>query len=125
MSSMHFNKFWSDLMLSIDDSNINGGLLVTTKILYPLKSIAELKRVLTPGGNLLFVNPVGKDAKIMFNVHRIYTYSQIITNFKNLKLVEFSLITDNPNLHDFIEKADPKLSEQCTYGCGCFWFRKE
>lgn len=90
-----------------------------------LKAIAELKRVLAPGGNLLFVVPVGKDAKIMFNAHRIYTYSQIITYFKNLKLLEFSLITDNPKLHDFIENADPKISEQCTYGCGCFWFRKK
>ena len=90
-----------------------------------LKAIAELKRVVSPGGNLLFVVPLGKEAKILFNAHRIYTYSQIFTYFKNFKLVEFSLITDNPKLHDFIENADPKLSEQCTYGCGCFWFRKE
>ena len=90
-----------------------------------LKAIAELKRVLSPDGNLLFVVPVGKDAKIMFNAHRIYTFEQIITYFKDLKLVEYSLITDNPKLHDFIENADPKLTEQCTYGCGCFWFRKK
>jgi len=90
-----------------------------------LKAIAELKRVLSPNGNLLFVVPIGKDAKIMFNAHRIYTYNQIITYFKDLHLVGFSLISDNPKLHDFIENADPKLTEQCTYGCGCFWFRKQ
>jgi SAM-dependent methyltransferase len=89
-----------------------------------LKAIAELKRVLSLGGNLLFVVPVGKDAKIMFNAHRIYTYNQIISYFQDLKLVEYSLIPDNPNLHDFIENADPKLTERCFYGCGCFWFRK-
>lgn len=89
-----------------------------------LKAIAELERVLSPDGNMLFVVPVGKDAKILFNAHRIYTYNQIITYFKDLKLVEFSLITDNPKLDEFIEDADPKLTELCTYGCGCFWFRK-
>jgi hypothetical protein len=90
-----------------------------------LKAIAELKRVLSLGGNLLFVVPVGKDAKIMFNAHRIYTYNQIITFFKDFELVEYALITDNPMLNDFIENADQKLTEQCTYGCGCFWFMKK
>jgi SAM-dependent methyltransferase len=90
-----------------------------------LKAIAELKRVLAPGGDLLFVVPVGKEAKIMFNAHRIYTYDQIFSYFNDFTLVEYSLITDNPKLRDFIENADPKLTEECTYGCGCFWFRKE
>jgi len=90
-----------------------------------LKAITELNRVVTSCGNLLFVIPVGKDAKILFNAHRIYTYNQIITYFKDFNLVEYSLIPDNPTLHDFIENADPKLTEQCNYGCGCFWFRKK
>src|SRR5689334_9828840 len=37
------------------------------------KAIAELKRVLMPGGDLLFVTPVGKP-RIQFNAHRIYSY---------------------------------------------------
>jgi len=90
-----------------------------------LKAIAELKRVLSHGGNLLFVVPVGKDAKIMFNAHRIYTYNQIVSYFYDFELVVFSLIMDDPKLDDFIEHADPKLTEQCNYGCGCFWFRKK
>ena len=90
-----------------------------------LKAIAELKRVLIYGGNLLFVVPVGIRAKIMFNAHRIYTYDQILSYFNDFELVNFSLITDNPKFEDFIEHADPKLTEQCDYGCGCFWFRKK
>jgi len=43
------------------------------------KSMDELKRVLQPGGDLLFVTPVGKP-KIEFNAHRIYSYEQIITS---------------------------------------------
>ena len=90
-----------------------------------LKAINELKRVLAPGGNLLFVVPIGKEAKIQFNAHRIYTYNQILSYFNDLDLIEFSLIADNPNLDDFIENADPNLTELCSYGCGCFWFKKE
>jgi SAM-dependent methyltransferase len=90
-----------------------------------LKAIAELKRVLALGGNLLFAVPVGKEARIIFNGHRIYTYDQVITYFKGLKLVEYSLITDNPELDIFIENADPKLTDMCLYGCGCFWFMKD
>jgi hypothetical protein len=89
-----------------------------------IKGIAELKRVLAPGGNLLFVVPIGKEAIVAFNAHRIYNYSQIISYFNNFELIEFSLICDDPSLDDFIENAEPKLSEQCSYGCGCFWFKK-
>jgi len=90
-----------------------------------LKAIQELNRVLSHGGNLLFVVPVGGTARIIFNAHRIYTYIQIISYFNDFELVDFSLITDNPKFDDFIEHADPKLTEECTYGCGCFWFRKK
>ena len=39
-----------------------------------LKAICELKRVLAKNGNLLFVVPIGTP-KIMFNAHRVYSYS--------------------------------------------------
>ena len=85
-----------------------------------LKSISELKRVLTPGGDLLFVTPVG-DPKIEFNAHRIYSYEQIIGYFSPLSLFEFSLITDDGSM---ITNADPNMVKQQQYGCGCFWFKK-
>ncbi len=85
-----------------------------------LKAIAELKRVLQPGGNLLFVTPVGK-SKVEFNAHRIYSFEQIISYFSPLTLKEFSLIPDEGGL---IEHADPLLVQKQNYGCGCFWFKK-
>ena len=36
---------------------------------------SELQRVLAPGGDLLFVVPVGKP-RIMYNAHRIYSYDR-------------------------------------------------
>jgi len=89
-----------------------------------LKAINELKRVLSNNGDLLFVVPIGTEAKILFNAQRIYSYEQISTYFSEFELVEFSLITDNPEIGDFIRNADPNLTKKCTNGCGCFWFKK-
>ena len=85
-----------------------------------IKSINELKRVLQPGGNLLFVTPVGR-SRIEFNAHRIYSYEQVVEYFSPLTLKEFSLIPDTGGI---ILNADPALVKMQHYGCGCFWFKK-
>lgn len=89
-----------------------------------LKTIRELKRVLASGGQLLFVVPIGRP-KIMFNAHRIYSYSQIMSYFEELELVEFALISDKPENGGLIQQATEEMADAQTYGCGCFWFRKE
>ena len=88
-----------------------------------LKAIREISRVLSKGGDLLFVVPVGQP-KIMFNAHRIYSYDQIIVYFSDLQLMEFSLIPDNPKSGGLIRNASKALSDSQEYGCGCFWFKK-
>jgi len=88
-----------------------------------LKAVAELKRVLAPGGSLLFVVPVGKP-KIAFNAHRIYSYDQVASFFSNLKLQEFTLIPDKPGDVGLIQHATKELTDMQTYACGCFWFKK-
>ena len=85
-----------------------------------LKGIAELVRVLKPGGDLLFVTPVGQPT-VQFNAHRIYSFEQIIQYFSPLTLKEFSLVPDAGGL---INNASPSLVAQQKYGCGCFWFKK-
>jgi SAM-dependent methyltransferase len=85
-----------------------------------LTAIKELKRVTRPGGNILFVTPVGKP-KIEFNAHRIYSFEQIKEYFSGCELVEFALIPDAGGL---IIDADPALVKDQKYGCGCFWFKK-
>jgi SAM-dependent methyltransferase len=89
-----------------------------------MKAISELKRVLAPGGTLLFVTPVGRP-RIMFNGHRIYSYEQIESAFAGLKLREFSLVPDNGHVAGIIENAAPALVKEQSYGCGCFWFTRE
>ena len=58
----------------------------------------------------------------MFNAHRIYSYNQIMEYFNNFELKDFSLITDNGN---FIQHIDKEMSDNQKYGCGCFWFKKK
>jgi hypothetical protein len=87
-----------------------------------LKAIAELKRVLAPGGMLLFVIPVGKP-KIMFNAHRIYSYRQVTDLFSPLVLEEFALIPDNPEEGGLVRNATGNMADSQTYACGCFLFR--
>lgn len=88
-----------------------------------LKAIDELKRVLAVNGNLLFVVPIGGEAKVIFNAHRIYTYSQIILLFSDFELKEFTLIPDK-SLEGLILNATEIQSNRQGYACGCFWFKK-
>jgi len=88
-----------------------------------LKAIDELKRVLAPGGSLLFVVPIGKP-KVMFNAHRIYSYEQVIGYFSDLELLEFSLVLDDPKSDGLIRNASKEMADVQSYGCGCFHFHK-
>lgn len=88
-----------------------------------LKAIAELKRVLAFEGDLLFVVPVGKP-KVMFNAHRIYSYEQVISYFKEFELMSFALISENFADGGLNYAATSSEVVQQNYGCGCFWFKK-
>lgn len=89
-----------------------------------LKAMLELKRVVAPGGTLLFVVPIGKP-KIMFNAHRIYSYHHVVDSFADLELKEFALVPDDANDGGLIYNAAPEMVDAQTYGCGCFWFEKK
>jgi hypothetical protein len=84
----------------------------------------ELKRVLAPGGRLLFVVPVGEKSTIMFNAHRIYTYPQVVEMFNGLEVEEFSLIPEDPVDGGLVLWPRKELLARQSYGCGCFLFRK-
>ncbi len=85
------------------------------------KAMRELQRVLSVGGVLLFVVPIGGKARIQFNAHRIYTFEMIINEFPLLKLENFALITDSGS---FINESSKSDSDAQEYGCGCFYFTK-
>lgn len=88
-----------------------------------LKAMGELQRVLSPGGTLLFVVPVG-EPRIAFNAHRIYSYAQVVSAFSELELQEFALVEDDARGGRFIQNASKEESDRQVYGCGCFWFKR-
>ena len=86
------------------------------------QAMRELRRVLAPGGNLLFVVPIGRE-RICFNAHRIYSFDQIRDRFSDLTLREFRLVPDDPAGGGLVEATPQQVATQ-MYGCGCFWFQK-
>lgn len=88
-----------------------------------LKAMAELKRVLAPRGELLFVVPVGRPL-LAFNAHRIYSVAQVLAQFAGLELIEFALIPDVSGDGGLIRHAPLQMADLQEYGCGCFHFRK-
>ena len=90
-----------------------------------LKAMVELKRVLAVGGSLLFVVPMGRNARIRFNANRTYTYEQIMEYFAELELKQFAYIRQTYiGIGTLVIDAPPKLTKEDEEGCGCFLFRK-
>ncbi|MFT4599935.1 MAG: hypothetical protein ACI857_000102 [Arenicella sp.] len=91
-----------------------------------LKAMKELARVLTKGGQLLFVVPVGKRARIQYNAHRVYTADLVISTFKSfgLDLVELTLIPEDEKDGGLVKNPLAELLETQNYACGCFVFTK-
>jgi len=90
-----------------------------------IKAMKELSRVVAPGGDLLFVVPIGGNPRIQFNAHRIYTYDLVMEAFKDMELHEFALIPDSEEDGDLVRHASKELSDKQRHGCGCFWFKKK
>jgi SAM-dependent methyltransferase len=90
-----------------------------------LKAIAELKRVVAPGGTLLFVVPTAGQPRIAFNSHRVYSYRQIRDLFADFELKQFALIPDSAQDGDLVLDADEAMANRQWYGCGCYWFQKQ
>lgn len=88
-----------------------------------LKAIAELTRVLAPGGSLLVAVPVGLE-RICFNAHRIYDAEVFASYFPGLQLIDFALIPDGEVPEGLVRKNAFQLAGQQSYGCGCYWFKR-
>lgn len=84
------------------------------------KACKELSRILSHGGNLFFVVPVGRP-RVCFNAHRVFSVEQIVEMFSGLVLKEFSIVDDDEKFHENISHDG---WDGLNYGCGMFWFTK-
>lgn len=80
------------------------------------KAIAELQRVVAPGGQLMFSTPVGRP-RVCFNAHRIHDPVSVRALFDELELVEFAGVDD-----DGAFRRHRSLHELATasYACGMY-----
>jgi hypothetical protein len=86
-----------------------------------MKSAAELTRVLAPGGNLFVGVPIGAP-RVCFNAHRILAPDTFVDLFRPLKLVQFSVVTDEGLFHENVEPAEYSTSR---YSCGLYWLTRD
>jgi hypothetical protein len=61
---------------------------------------------------------------VVFNAHRVYSVEQIMEQFRELALKEFTLIPEHGPEGLIVGASDERVSEE-NYGCGCFWFSRE
>ncbi len=84
------------------------------------KAIAELVRVLAPGGRLFISVPVGRE-RICFNAHRVFAPETILDLAGKLNLESFALVDDAGR---FWPDCPPSQAHGLDYGCGMFVLKK-
>jgi SAM-dependent methyltransferase len=84
------------------------------------RAMAELARVVAPGGRLYFSVPVGRE-RTMFNAQRILSPHRVARAMSSLQLIEFSAIGDDGRL---TRGADLDAYASANYACGLFELRR-
>jgi len=83
-------------------------------------ALLELQRVLAPGAFLILSMPIGRE-RVEFNAQRILDPRTCVKKLFNMRLVEFSVVTDQ---NDFVINTVPEKYIDAKYACGLFLFQK-
>ncbi|MCX5823698.1 MAG: DUF268 domain-containing protein [Deltaproteobacteria bacterium] len=78
------------------------------------KAIAELKRVLAPGGDLYLSVPIDDENRTYFNAHRSFREAYLFEQFEQLKVIEKRYIFANRFIHQPLT----------GFGIGCYHLQK-
>lgn len=78
------------------------------------KAVAELKRVVKPGGNLYVSLPLDDENRTYFNAHRAFSEEYVLKLFDQFELIEARYIYSN----HFGEQL------KSGFGTGCYHFRR-
>ena len=84
------------------------------------KGLAEMKRVLAPGGNLFLSVPVGSPV-LYFNGGYVFRAADIRGAMKGLDLISFAFVNDDGR---FAASGSVRETERMSYALGLFHFRK-
>lgn len=83
-------------------------------------ALAELARVLAPGGRFYLGTPIGRQ-RLHFNSERVFSPRTILGALPGLTLVSFSAVND---AGDFVAAADLDGFASADYSCGLFELTK-
>lgn len=89
------------------------------------KAMKEFQRVIKKGGKLYLAVPVSNKDKLCFNAHRIFNPKTIINEFNNMRLLEFSYVSDYKIHNVDLEIFDESIKYIKKYSAGLFEFIKE
>ena len=77
---------------------------------------------ITSDRGVIYVSvPISNRQRIEFNCHRVFNIKTFLKEFEDLKLISFSYVDDEGELHENFELNG---EIDCDYGCGIFEFRK-
>ena len=91
-----------------------------------LLGLANLERILKPGGVLYLSVPMGQQ-RIEFNAHRVFSVAYMLECLADAyRLDRFSYVDDAGDLHEDVEMSSESLRDDfgCRYGCGIFELTK-
>lgn len=91
-----------------------------------LRGLANIGRILQPGGTLYLSVPIGPQ-RIEFNAHRVFSTRYLLTLLSMDYAVErFSYVDDKGDLHEDVALTDEAVDTSfgCRYGCGIFELTK-
>ena len=87
-----------------------------------LKAIANITKILKPGGVFYFSAPIGKQ-RIEFNAHRVFSIQYLLDIFKtNYTVKVFSYIDDAGDFFEDVPLTESAIADSfgCNWGCGIF-----
>jgi SAM-dependent methyltransferase len=86
-------------------------------------ALAELARVMRPGGKLYLSVPVGRE-RTCFNAHRVFSPSTIAGCLSQLVPISFSLVDDDGAWNNEVPGSMETSLDHIEYGCGMFEFTR-
>jgi hypothetical protein len=91
-----------------------------------LKGLAQLKRMVAPGGLIYLSTPIGPE-RIEFNAHRIFAAETLVSWFAgDWEIVRFAVIDDEVRVRESVDWRGPELARHfgCQAGVGIVVARK-
>lgn len=92
-----------------------------------LKAVANLSKMLKPGGKFYFSTPIGPQ-RIEFNAHRVFSVAYLLEMLESngLSLDYFSYVDDKGDLFKNVDLTPERINNNSgvSYGCGIFELTK-